>query len=92
MVDVVHAAAHGFLGNGLLRLALGAHEQDRLALARKIGNEARRLFEELQGLLQVNDVNPVAFPVDVFLHLGVPAARLVAEVNSSLQELFHRYI
>jgi len=42
--------------------------------------------------LQVNDVNSVTLPVDVLLHLRVPAARLVAEVNSSLQEFFHRNI
>src|SRR5208337_1828548 len=92
MVDVVHGAAGGFLGYGLLRLTLRAHKQHRLPLARKIGKELGRLLKELQCLLQVDDVDPVAFPVDVLLHLRVPAARLVAEVNSSLQEFLHRNI
>src|SRR5208337_1454069 len=92
MVHEVHAATNGFLGYGLLRLTLGAHKQHRLALARKIGKELGRLLKELQCLLQVDDVDPVALPVNVLLHLRVPAARLVAKVNSSLQEFFHRNI
>jgi hypothetical protein len=34
-------------------------------------------------------MDAVAFPENVFLHFGVPAARLVAKVNSSLQQLLH---
>jgi hypothetical protein len=30
-------------------------------------------------------------PENVLLHLRVPALRLVAEMNSSLQQLFHGY-
>ena len=89
VIDVVHATAHGFFSNGFLGLTLGAHEENDLPFPRQIGNELGGFLEELEGLLQVDNVNPVALPVDVFLHLGVPAPRLVAEVYSRLQEFLH---
>jgi len=39
--------------------------------------------------LQVNDVNPVALSEDVFLHLGIPALRLVPEVDARFEQLLH---
>jgi hypothetical protein len=39
--------------------------------------------------LQIDDVNAIALPEDVFLHLGIPTARLVTEMNASLQQLLH---
>jgi hypothetical protein len=90
---VVHkerSAALRFLGDSLLRLPLGSHKQNRFALRGKIANKPASLAEHLEGLLQINNVNPVAFSENIFLHLRIPATRLVAEVNSSLQQLFHR--
>ena len=46
-----------------------------------------RLLEQLLGLQQVDDVDAVALTEDEAAHLGVPAARLVAEVHSGLQQL-----
>ena len=40
-------------------------------------------------LLEVDDVDAAALGEDEALHLRVPAARLVAEVDSGLQELLH---
>ena len=51
---------------------------------------AARFAEHLQSFLQIDDVDSVAFAENVFLHLRIPAARLVAEVNSGLQKFFHR--
>ena len=50
-----------------------------------------RLVQTPHGLLQVDDVDPVAFREDVGLHLGVPAPRLVPEVHAALQQLFHAH-
>ena len=86
VVHVEHSAALRFFGDGFLRLALGAEEQNALALARLLGDVARRFAEHFQGLLQIDDVNPVALAENVFLHLRIPAPRLVAEVNSGLQQ------
>ncbi len=46
-------------------------------------------FEELDGLLQVNDVDAVSGAEDVRPHLGVPAAGLVAEVDPGFQQFLH---
>ena len=86
MVDVVHPATLGFFGDGLLRLALGAHEEDRLPEAGLFGNELQRFLEELERLLQVDDVNAVALAEDVFLHLRIPVLGLVPEVNTCFEQ------
>ena len=46
--------------------------------------------EPLDGLGEVDDVDPVALREDERAHLGVPATRLVAEVDSGLEQLPHR--
>ena len=46
-----------------------------------------RLLEQRLRLEQVDDVDAAALAVDEAAHLGVPAARLVAEVDAGLQQL-----
>ena len=75
----------------VLRLLLGADEKDGLAVGRQLADEVVSLFELLDGLLQVDDVDAVALGVDVGGHFGVPAAGLVAEVDAGFQQLLHRY-
>src|SRR6202035_1673102 len=89
---VVHekcAAALGLFGGRFLGLALGAHKKNVSALRGKFANEAARFAEHFQRLLQIDNVNAVAFPEDVLLHFRIPASCLVTEVNSGLQQLFH---
>ena len=50
LVDEEHAAALGFFGDRVLRLPLGADEQDGPAVGREIGRELLRLAEQLCGL------------------------------------------
>ena len=88
-VDVRHAGAGGFFGDGILRLPLGADEEDERTGGGEVGDELRRLFEHLEGLLQVDDVNAVPFAEDVLLHLRVPALGLMPEVNASFEQFFH---
>jgi len=59
------------------------------SLPGNVGHEPAGFAEHLQGFLQVDDVNTIAFPEDIFLHLGVPTARLVTEMNTGLQQLLH---
>src|SRR5581483_11182356 len=73
----------------ILRLALRSHEEDDSSFGRQFCNELRRFLEHLQRLLKIDDVNPVALTEDVFLHLGVPALRLVPEVNTRFEQLLH---
>ena len=48
------------------------------------------LAKQLHRLAEVDDVDAVPFAEDVFLHLRIPALRLVAEVNPRLQQILHR--
>src|SRR5438477_4273 len=89
LVNVVHAAALGLLRDRLLRLLLRPDEQDLAAVRGEVAHDAVRLLDAGEGLLEIDDVDAVALDKDELLHLGVPAARLVPEVNPGLQELFH---
>src|SRR6202008_4195967 len=86
---IKHPGASRLFGNRILCLALGPHEEHDLALGRQVLHKLRRFLEHLQRFLQVDDVNPVALSEDVFLHLGIPALRLMPEVNSRFEQLLH---
>jgi hypothetical protein len=73
----------------VLRLLLGADEEHRAAARGEVAHEAVRLAELLERLLQVDDVDAVALPEDVLLHLRVPALGLMAEMHSGLEQLLH---
>ena len=55
----------------------------------EIPSERMRLFEQLERLREVDDVDPAPLAEDEAAHLRVPAARLVAEVHAGLQQLSH---
>ena len=57
LVDVEHAAARRFFGDDVLRLALGAHEQDGLAFGGELADEILGLAVVLDGLAEVEDVD-----------------------------------
>ena len=88
-VYIEHVAAQSLVLDGLLCLLLGAHEQQALAGLAELTHEVVSLLQLLHGLLQVDDVDPVALSVNVGSHLGVPAAGLVAEVYAGLQQSLH---
>src|SRR6185503_1864843 len=73
-----------------LGLALGADEQDGLALGGERGRKLFRLTEQLRRLRQVDDVDPVPLAEDVGLHLRVPALGLVSEVDARLEQILQR--
>ena len=61
-----------------------------LAVGGQVADELLGLAEQLDRLAQVDDVDAVALAEDELLHLRVPALRLVAEVDASLQQFLHR--
>ena len=89
VVHVRHARALGLLLDRVLGLLLGADEEDGAAALGEVADEALRLLEALERLLQVDDVDAAALAEDETPHLRVPAARLVAEMDAGLQELSH---
>ena len=90
LIDVGHLGPGRLFGDRLLGLLLGAHEQDRVTARDGVGHELEGRVQALDGLGQVDDVDAVALGEDVRLHLRVPAAGLVSEVDAGLEELAHR--
>jgi len=72
-----------------LSLALGAHEKDRASASGSIAHQIVARGEGFESLLQVYDVDTVAFSEDIRPHLGVPATGAMAEVNAGLEECLH---
>ena len=89
VVDVRLADPGRLLGDRLLRLLLGADEEDVATLGDGVAHVRVRLLDVLEGLAQVDDVDTVALGEDEALHLRVPAAGLVPEVDTALQQLTH---
>jgi hypothetical protein len=81
LVHEIHPAPLRFLGDHVLRLALGTHEEHRATVGRQIRDELFGRAEALRRLVQVDDVDAVPLPEDEWLHLWVPALGLVAEVH-----------
>ncbi len=91
-VDVEGSAALGLLADGVLGLLLRADEEHLPTLRGEVADEVVGVAEELDGLLEVNDVDAVPGTENVGLHLGVPSARLMAEVHPGFEQVLHRDI
>ena len=89
LVDEERAGALGLFANDVLRLLLGADEQNDFALARHLLDDFVGFAQLLHGEREIDDVDAVALLEDERLHLGVPAAGLVAEVDACLEQLAH---
>ncbi len=89
VVDVRHADAARLVANGVLRLLLGADEEHGAVALRDRLGEVVRLVQKLLRLGEVDDVDATALGEDEALHLRVPAAGLVAEMDAGLQQFLH---
>ncbi len=90
LVHEGHSTSFRLLANGFLGLFFCADKEYNTLICRKFPYEPVGLLELPQGLLKINNVNPVPGPEDVPFHLWVPPSGLVAEVHTCLQKLFHR--
>src|SRR6266851_946285 len=89
VVDVILPAALGGLGDRLLRLALGADEEYAAAAGDSVAQLLQSAVEHRHRLLEVDDMDAVANAEEVGLHLRIPAAGVVAEMNASFEQLAH---
>ena len=89
MRDVRLADAGRLADDRVLRLLLRADEEDRPPALGDVAREVVCLLQQRLRLLEVDDVDAAALVEDEPLHLRVPAARLVTEVHSGLQQLLH---
>ena len=90
LVHVRHATGICVHGNGALGLLLGAYEKDGPTTGDQVAHVAIGLLDALEGLTQVDQVDPVALTKDESAHLGVPPASLVSKVDTGAQQLLHR--
>ena len=90
LVDVGHTATIGITCDRILRLLLGTDEQDCAAAGDEVAHVGVGRFNPVEGLIEVDDVDTVAFAVDETLHLRVPTTGLVTEVHARVEQLPHR--
>ena len=89
LVHVGHAALLGVGADGVLGLALRADKQHPTTVSDKIADEGVGRLDPLEGLLEIDDVDPRPLAVDKPLHPRVPAPGLVSEVDARLEQLLH---
>src|SRR6478736_4099079 len=89
---VGHAGGRGGLADQLLGLALGADEEDVIAVGDEILDEGAGLFEGRVRLLEVNDADALTVVEDVGLGARIPTLGLVTEVDAGIEEVFGSYV
>ncbi len=87
LVDVGLAHAGCLLGDCLLSLLLGSHEEDGSTVCDELLDEVVRAVDVLERLLKVNDVDATAFGENESFNFRVPAPGLVSEVNAAVEQL-----
>ena len=88
-IDIVHTATGSLFFDGVCGLFLGTDEKDGAVIGGEVTHKSVGFFKLLHGLLQVNDIDPVAFREDVFLHFRVPSSGVVSEMNTGFKQLFN---
>ena len=84
LIDITAFGLDGVVLDDVLRLFLGAHQQDVLPFLRHLADKRDGLLENLHSLLQVDDVDPVPLPEYKLFHLGIPPLGLVTKVDACL--------
>src|SRR4029077_8011803 len=74
---------------GVLRLPLGADEQDASTLSNGVADGLQRAVHHRHRLRQIDNVDVVAGAEDVLGHLRIPTMGLMAEVHAGFQKLAH---
>jgi hypothetical protein len=91
-IDEILRRALGSLGDAVLRLPLGADEQDTAALGDGVADRLQCGVQQRHGLGEIDDVDVVAGAENELRHFRIPAVRLVAKVHASFKQLTHRKI
>ena len=61
-------------------------------MRRGVVNKLLGLRKLLDGLGEVNDMDPVAFAKDKRLHFGIPTLGLMTEVNACIEQVLNANI
>ncbi len=82
LIDEGHSHALGVTADRLLSLLLGSNEQNRAAFCDSVAYKGVGLLDSVQGLNEVDHIDAATLAVDESLHLGIPTAGLVSEVDA----------
>ena len=82
MIHVWHTTTLRMGANTLLSCSLGTYEKDFLLFISELGYLFESIIECWNSVFQIDDVNLVPGTKNVWLHLRVPVAALVAEMHS----------
>ena len=91
MVDVELGRVFGGFLHGVARLALGADEDDPSAVLDEVHQDGVSLVNGPHGVLEIDDVNPVAGAEYKAPHAGIPALGFVSEMDAGAEEFAHLY-
>ncbi len=89
VLNIEHFCAVGLFVNGFLGLLLGSDKKNRSSGGRCFHYKIISGFEHFDGLLQIDDIDPVTSAKDIRFHLRVPPLRLVAEMHPSFKQFLH---
>jgi hypothetical protein len=87
LINVKLSAGYRRLFNRLLRLLFAADEQNLSRRAALLPEGNRRTLELFHRLIEIDDVNGVAFLENERLHFRVPPFGLVAKMNAGFKQL-----
>lgn len=87
--DVELGGGGGGLFDGLLGLLLGSDEKDLSALGSDVAQEFASGLQLDGGLAQIDDIDAVPCVENELLHLRVPSAGLVSEVDACFEKFFN---
>jgi hypothetical protein len=77
--------AGSLFANGIAGLLLCPDKQHSFSAHRQIADEHIGVFEHSDGLLQVDDVDAVAFRKNIRRHFRVPTTGLVPEMDARFE-------
>jgi hypothetical protein len=89
LVHEIRAGAIRLFLDHVLRLLLGADEEDHFVVARHLFDGGVDFAHHDDRLREVDDVDAVAFLEDVRFHLRIPATGLMPEMDAGFEERFH---
>ena len=74
--------SHNF-GSG----TFGSNEKYLMPFGYLVGDKTSCIHETPCSLVQVDDVNPVLFTVDIRFHFGIPKPCTVSEMNAGFKQV-----
>jgi hypothetical protein len=78
----VNSAALRLFFDNLGCLLLSSYQNDILVRRRSLSRIFACSVKSMACLIEINHVDSIAFTVDVWTHLRIPAVRMMSEVNT----------